>query len=102
MQYLVRFMCVQQYISADICAVSYSNLIYVRMSAAIVFLSGTLLLYTAVVAPAQIFIWDNEEAECQTFPTLYFDVFVDSFFIVSLFLHSPFCSNKMGAHFVRF
>ena len=55
------------------------------MSTAIVFLSGTFLLYTAVIAPAQIFLWETDEAECKTFPTLYFDLLVDAFFLVSLF-----------------
>jgi hypothetical protein len=49
--------------------------------------SGVFLLYTAVVAPVQIFLWDFDEAECKTFPTLYFDLFVDAFFIVRLVLY---------------
>jgi hypothetical protein len=47
------------------------------------FLSGTLLLYTAIIAPAQIFLWEFKEDECNVFPTLYFDIFVDMFFLVS-------------------
>jgi hypothetical protein len=43
--------------------------------------SGLLLLYTAVVAPVQICMW-NYEDPCNKFPTLYFDVFVDAFFLV--------------------
>jgi hypothetical protein len=54
--------------------------------AAIVFMSGTLLLYTAVIAPAQIFLWEVDETGCTTFPTLYFDLFVDTFFLVRLSL----------------
>ncbi len=45
------------------------------------FWSGLLLLYTAVVVPAQIFLWDYSE-QCNTFPTLFVDVAVDSFFLV--------------------
>jgi hypothetical protein len=45
--------------------------------------SGTLLLYTALVVPAQIFLWDYSDM-CNMFPTLYFDVAVDIFFLVSL------------------
>ncbi len=45
------------------------------------FWSGSSLLYTAVVVPAQIFLWDYTEP-CNTFPTLIFDVAVDSFFMV--------------------
>ncbi len=45
------------------------------------FVSGTSLLYTAVAVPAQIFLWDYSEA-CSTFPTLYIDIAVDSFFLV--------------------
>jgi hypothetical protein len=46
------------------------------------FVSGMLLLYTAIVAPAQVFLWEFNEEECNVFPTLYFDIFVDVFFIV--------------------
>ena len=53
------------------------------MMAAIVVLSGTFLLYTAVIAPAQIFLWESDEEECKVFPTLYIDLCVDAFFIVS-------------------
>jgi hypothetical protein len=52
--------------------------------AAMLVISGTLLLYTAIIAPAQIFLWEFKEEECSIFPTLYFDIFVDLFFIVSL------------------
>ena len=55
--------------------------------AAVVVASGTFLLYTAVVAPVQIFLWEFDEAECKNFPTLYFDLFVDTFFIVRLALY---------------
>jgi hypothetical protein len=60
--------------------------IYAKLFAAIIFLSGAFLLYTAVIAPAQIFLWEIDEVECKTFPTLYFDLFVDAFFLVRLML----------------
>ena len=44
--------------------------------------SGTLLFYTAMVVPVQIFMWDYSN-QCNMFPTLYFDVMVDLFFLVS-------------------
>jgi len=47
--------------------------------------SGLLLLYTAVVAPVQICMW-NYEDPCNKFPTLYFDVFVDAFFLAETLL----------------
>ena len=45
------------------------------------FTSGTLLFYTAMVVPVQIFLWDYSD-QCNMFPTLYFDVLVDLFFVV--------------------
>ena len=62
--------------------------------AAIVFLSGVFLLYTAVIAPAQIFLWESDEVECKVFPTLYFDVCVDTFFLVSFILSCCFLKKK--------
>ena len=53
-------------------------------------ISGFALLYTAVVVPAQIFIWDYANP-CNTFPTLYFDILVDIFFIVSCFFQYLCC-----------
>jgi hypothetical protein len=44
--------------------------------------SGVLLLYTAVIVPIQLFLW-NYEDPCNTFPNLYFDLYVDLFFMVS-------------------
>ncbi len=44
-------------------------------------LSGLLLFYTALIAPVQICLWNYDDA-CNIFPTLYFDVAVDSFFVV--------------------
>ena len=46
------------------------------------FLSGSLLCYTSFVLPIQIFVWDYTDP-CNMFPTLYFDIFADTFFIVS-------------------
>ena len=46
-------------------------------------MSGALLLYTALVVPIQILVWDYGDP-CNKFPTLYFDMFVDSFFLVNL------------------
>ena len=67
------------------------------MMAAIVFLSGTFLLYTAVISPAQIFLWESDETECKVFPTLYFDLFVDTFFIVSFpFYHAAVCNRNVS------
>lgn len=45
------------------------------------FLSGILLLYTAVVVPVQIFVWDYSDP-CNKFPTLNVDVCADAFFLV--------------------
>ena len=45
------------------------------------FASGTLLFYTAMVVPVQIFLWDYSD-QCNMFPTLYFDLVVDLFFMV--------------------
>ncbi len=52
--------------------------------AVMLFISGTLLLYTAIIAPVQVFLWEFKDNECNIFPTLYFDIFVDLFFMVSL------------------
>jgi hypothetical protein len=49
--------------------------------AGILFTSGALLFYTAMVVPVQIFMWDYSDP-CNMFPTLYFDVVVDVFFMV--------------------
>jgi hypothetical protein len=46
------------------------------------FVSGVLLLYTAIIAPVQVFVWEFNDEECNVFPTLYFDIGVDIFFIV--------------------
>ena len=47
------------------------------------FVSGLLLFYTAVVVPVQIFMWDYADP-CHVFPTFYLDLFVDSYFLVGL------------------
>ncbi len=49
--------------------------------AVLLFTSGALLFYTAMVAPVQIFLWDYGD-QCNIFPSLYFDVIVDLFFMV--------------------
>ena len=58
-------------------------------------LSSLLLLYTAGIAPFQSCFWDYSNP-CHVFPTLYFDVALDCFFMVSIYflntspaLHSP-------------
>ena len=52
-----------------------------RVRPGMMFFSGMSLLYTAVVVPAQIFLWDYSDP-CNTFPTLYLDVVVDAFVLV--------------------
>jgi hypothetical protein len=49
--------------------------------AGILFVSAILLLYSAVVVPFQICMWDYSNP-CNIFPTLRFDMFVDVFFMV--------------------
>jgi hypothetical protein len=61
------------------------------------FISGTLLFYTAMVMPVQIFMWDYGDP-CNKFPTLYFDVIVDSFFLVSLLRHCIDFQQSMSMH----
>ncbi len=45
------------------------------------FVSAILLLYSAVVVPFQICMWDYSDP-CNVFPTLRFDMFIDVFFMV--------------------
>ncbi len=45
------------------------------------FTSGLLLVYTALVVPIQILLWDYSN-QCRMFPTLYIDMMVDTFFLV--------------------
>jgi hypothetical protein len=49
--------------------------------AALVFVSGALLVYTSFLLPFQIFMWDYSDP-CNKFPTLFFDCFIDTFFMV--------------------
>ena len=57
-------------------------ILYFHNIAGQLFISGILLLYTALIAPVQVFVWEFDEEECNTFPTLYFDIVVDIFFLV--------------------
>jgi hypothetical protein len=50
---------------------------------AMLFTSGLLLLYTALVVPIQMLLWDYSNP-CIMFPTLYLDILVDSFFLVAI------------------
>ena len=43
--------------------------------------SSLLLVYTAIIVPVQICMWSYDDP-CNAFPTLPFDVIVDSFFLV--------------------
>ena len=59
--------------------------------AVMLFLNALFLLYTAILSPAQIFLWDNDD-DCNMFPTLYLDLCIDSFFMVgNLSLESILC-----------
>jgi hypothetical protein len=51
--------------------------------AVMLFISGILLFYTAIIVPVQICLWSYDDP-CNAFVTLYFDVAVDSFFLVML------------------
>ena len=50
--------------------------------AVMLFLSGSLLFYTAIIVPVQICLWSYDDP-CKAFTTLFFDVVVDTFFLVS-------------------
>ena len=50
--------------------------------------SAWLLVYTAMVVPIQLCMW-NYDDPCNMFPTLYFDVFVDIFFMVHFSFLEP-------------
>mmetsp|Transcript_53366 Transcript_53366/g.111374 ORF Transcript_53366/g.111374 Transcript_53366/m.111374 type:complete len:210 (+) Transcript_53366:1654-2283(+) len=52
-----------------------------RFMQVILLLSGSLLFYTAIIVPVQLCLW-NYDDPCSAFTTLYFDVFVHSFFLV--------------------
>jgi hypothetical protein len=45
------------------------------------FLSGALLVYTALIVPVQICLWAYDDP-CDIFPTLQLDIIVDTFFLV--------------------
>jgi hypothetical protein len=62
-------------------------------SAVMLFFSGTLLFYTAIIVPVQICLWSYDDP-CNAFTTLNFDVVVDTFFLVneSLLVASAFIS----------
>ena len=49
--------------------------------AGMLFTSGLLLGYTALIVPIQMLLWEYSNP-CKMFPTLYFDMMVDSFFLV--------------------
>ena len=51
--------------------------------AVMLLLSGMLLFYTAAIVPVQICMW-NYDDPCNIFPTLHFDIIVDTFFLVPL------------------
>ena len=59
------------------------------------FVSGLLLLYSAVVVPFQICMWDYSDP-CNTFPTLHLDIAVDTFFLAS-----SQCRNSCPSNHVR-
>ncbi len=44
-------------------------------------MSCLLLAYSAYAVPMQLSFWDREDP-CNPFPTLYIDIFVDTFFMV--------------------
>ena len=39
------------------------------------------LVYTSIVVPVQLCMWTYDDP-CNRFPTLYFDILVDTFFVV--------------------
>ena len=43
---------------------------------------GMLLVYSSIIIPVQLCMWDYDD-QCNMFPTLYFDIIVDSFFVVN-------------------
>ena len=70
---------------------------------------GLLLIYSSVIIPPQLCLW-NYDNSCSMFPTLYFDVFVDSFFLVkkihtihtffSIYLWACFTGHRKDRHFI--
>jgi hypothetical protein len=62
--------------------------------------SGLLLVYTAIIAPVQICMWEYEDP-CNIFPTMYFDVFVDAFFLAEtllMFFVGFYCPDQTYIH----
>ena len=57
------------------------TLFIMYLAAGMLFVSGVLLVYTAIVVPVQIFVWDYSDP-CDPFPTLKLDIFIDTFFMV--------------------
>jgi hypothetical protein len=57
--------------------------LYIKLCAVMMVCNALLLVYTGVVAPLQICLWSYDDP-CNYFPTLFFDVFVDCFFLVVL------------------
>jgi hypothetical protein len=51
------------------------------LCAGMLVLSAIFLFYTAVIVPIQICLWSYDDP-CTMFPTLFFDVLVDVFFMV--------------------
>ena len=57
------------------------QLILLLNAAVVLFLNALFLLYTAIIVPVQIFMWDYTDP-CNKFPTIYLDLCVDTFFLV--------------------
>ncbi len=55
-------------------------------STVMVLCNSLFLAYTAVIAPVQICLW-NYNDPCNSIATLYFDAFVDIFFLVRSLYH---------------
>ena len=45
-------------------------------------MNAVVLFYSAAIVPVQLSFWESEDI-CYVPPTIYFDVFVDSFFLVT-------------------
>ena len=63
--------------------ISYMSISFLihAFAAVMLFVSASLLLYSAVIVPFQICMWDYTNP-CNIFPTLRFDMCVDTFFMV--------------------
>ena len=57
-----------------------------------------LLIYSSVIIPVQLCLW-NYDDPCIMFPTLYFDVIVDSFFLVRPLSPIAVCGPHANAEF---